>query len=228
MTMQTLTGWQPVPIPPRAPLMGQYVDLEPLSLSQHGDDLWDALQGAGDPVLWDYLPYGPFLERAAFDRWLGDCATSADPMFFTVIDRRRRQAVGLLSFMRITPAHGCIEIGHVVFGPAMQRSPASTEAIYLLARLALVELGYRRLEWKCNAENARSMRAATRLGFSYEGLFRQHMLIKGRNRDTAWFALLDHQWPACGEALERWLQADNFDAHGQQRRRLEALRGDPR
>ena len=218
------TDWQPVPIPPRAALIGHYVQLEPLCLTRHGDDLCAALQGADDPALWDYLPYGPFIERGAFDAWLDGCAATVDPLFFTVIDRSHQRAVGLLSFQRITPAHGCIEIGHVVFGPAMQRSQASTEAVFLLARLALGELGYRRLEWKCNADNARSMRAATRLGFSYEGLFRQHMVIKGRNRDTAWFAMLDHQWPACCEAFERWLRADNFDAQGQQRQRLEILR----
>lgn len=218
------TDWQPVPSPPRAPLMGQYVQLEPLAPARHGEDLWKALQGSGDPALWDYLPYGPFNERSVFDTWLGDCATSSDPLFFAVIDRRHRRAVGLLSFLRITPAHGCIEIGHVIFGPSLQRSPASTEAVFLLARLALGELGYRRLEWKCNSDNTRSMRAATRLGFSYEGLFRQHMLVKGRNRDTAWFSILDSEWPACNRAFERWLAADNFDAEGRQKQSLQTLR----
>jgi RimJ/RimL family protein N-acetyltransferase len=204
------------------------VRLEPLDPGRHGDDLWQALQGPDcDPALWEYLPYGPFSERAAFKAWLSANAASTDPLFFSVIDLSRQRAVGLLSFLRIAPGDGCIEIGHIAFGRAMQRSPASTEAVYLLAKLALGELGYRRLEWKCNADNTRSMRAAKRLGFSYEGLFRQHMVVKGRNRDTAWFAIIDGEWPVRRAAFERWLAADNFDAEGRQKRRLEQLREEP-
>jgi RimJ/RimL family protein N-acetyltransferase len=225
MPQQPLLDWQPVPTPAHQPLDGQYVRLEPLDPTRHGDELWQALQGPdSDPALWDYLPYGPFSERSAFDVWLNSHAASRDPLFFSVIDLRQQRAVGLLSFLRITPKDGCIEIGHIAFGRAMQRSPASTEAVYLLAKLALGELGYRRLEWKCNADNARSMRAAKRLGFSYEGLFRQHMVVKRRNRDTAWFAILDREWPACNAAFERWLAADNFDTEGRQQQRLQDLR----
>lgn len=225
MTQQLLADWRPVPIPAHEAVKGQYVRLEPLDATRHGDDLWLALQGPdSDPALWDYLPYGPFAERAAFDDWLSAYAASRDPLFFSVIDLTRQRAVGLLSFLRIAPEDGCIEIGHIVFGRAMQRSPASTEAVYLLARLALGTLGYRRLEWKCNAANARSMRAAERLGFSYEGLFRQHRVIKGRNRDTAWFSILDSEWPRCAAALQRWLAADNFAADGRQKQRLDDVR----
>lgn len=225
MPRQPLLDWQPVAIPAHQPLDGQYVRLEPLDPARHGDDLWQALQGPdSDSALWDYLPYGPFSERAAFDAWLGGHAASRDPLFFSVIDLSQQRAVGLLSYLRIAPKDGCIEIGHIAFGRAMQRSPASTEAVYLLAKLALGELGYRRLEWKCNADNARSMRAAERLGFRYEGLFRQHMMVKGRNRDTAWFSILDSEWPACNAAFERWLAAANFDTEVRQQQRLQDLR----
>jgi RimJ/RimL family protein N-acetyltransferase len=225
MPQQTLHDWQPVPTPAHKPLNGHYVCLEPLDSARHGDELWQALQGPdSDPALWDYLPYGPFSERGAFDLWFSSHAASDDPLFFSVIDLRQQRAVGLLSLMRIVPADGCIEIGHVIFGAPMQRSPASTEAVYLLAKLAFATLGYRRLEWKCDAANARSMQAAKRLGFSYEGLFRQHMVRKGRNRDTAWYSIIDREWPALAIGFERWLAAGNFDAEGRQQQRLEDLR----
>ncbi|XXF07270.1 GNAT family N-acetyltransferase [Pseudomonas sp. D2-3] len=221
----TLLDWTPATPPPRAPIDGRFVRLEPLDAQRHGEDLWDALQGSdSDPAMWDYLPYGPFAERSAFDRWLQDKQGSSDPLFFTVIDKATVRAVGLLSFLRIAPADGCIEIGHIAFGRAMQRSPASTEAIWLLMSLAMDDLGNRRLEWKCNARNARSRRAAERLGFTQEGLFRQHAVIKGQNRDTAWFSIIDSEWPRRREALQRWLAAENFDEQGRQRQRLEAFR----
>ncbi|MDD0842449.1 GNAT family N-acetyltransferase [Pseudomonas sp. Gutcm_11s] len=218
-----LRHWQARPFPPHQVLQGRFIRLEPLSNTHHGDDLWAALQGP-DPVLWDYLPYGPFTERTAFDAWLAANADSRDPQFYAVIDTQGR-ALGLLSYLRIAPKDGCIEIGHIAFGAAMQRTPGATEAVFLLARHAFDDLGYRRFEWKCNARNARSMRSAERFGFSYEGLFRQHMIVKGENRDTAWFAIIDGEWPACRTAFERWLAADNFDAEGRQKRRLEELRG---
>ncbi|TWC39503.1 RimJ/RimL family protein N-acetyltransferase [Pseudomonas sp. SJZ079] len=225
MTHTDLADWQPRPLPQREPLAGRYVRLQPLDLAAHGDELWRALQGPDcDPLLWDYLPYGPFPERTAFDAWLAANAASSDPLFFAVLDLASQRAVGLLSFLRMTPKDGCIEIGHIAFGRAMQRSPGSTEAVYLLAELAMGTLGYRRLEWKCNALNARSMRAAERLGFVYEGTFRQHMVIKGRNRDSAWFSILDREWPACHAAFQRWLAPANFDDQGRQKRRLEELR----
>ncbi|MGE8505445.1 MAG: GNAT family N-acetyltransferase [Pseudomonas sp.] len=218
-----LTHWQSCPMPDQRPLTGRFVRLEALDVARHGDDLWAALQGP-DPALWDYLPYGPFTERAAFDAWLGGNADSRDPLFYAVIDLASGRALGLFSYLRITAQDGSIEIGHVAFGAPMQRTPGATEAVYLLARHAFDELGYRRLEWKCDAANARSMRAAERFGFSHEGLFRQHMVRKGRNRDTAWFSIIDGEWPARREAFEGWLSADNFDGAGRQKQRLEALR----
>jgi RimJ/RimL family protein N-acetyltransferase len=226
MTAEVQLDWQPVAVPSRTPLDGRYVRLEPLDAARHGDDLWLALQGPdADPLLWDYLPYGPFAERAPFDAWLAGNQASADPLFFVVIERASGRAVGLLSYLRLAPKDGCIEIGHIAFGRVMQRTPGSTEAVYLLAQRAMGELGYRRLEWKCNALNARSMRAAQRLGFVHEGTFRQHMVVKGRNRDSAWFSLLDSEWPRCQTAFARWLSEDNFDAEGRQKQGLKALRG---
>lgn len=218
-----LTHWQPCPVPDQRPLTGRFVCLQALDVARHGDDLWAALQGP-DPALWDYLPYGPFTERAAFDAWLGGNADSRDPLFYAVIDLASGRALGLFSYLRITAQDGSIEIGHVAFGAPMQRTPGATEAVYLLARHAFDELGYRRLEWKCDAANARSMRAAERFGFSHEGLFRQHMVRKGRNRDTAWFSIIDGEWPTRREAFEAWLGADNFDEAGRQKQRLEAFR----
>ena len=218
-----LSHWQPRPFPPHEPLQGRLIRLEPLDAARHGDDLWQELQGP-DPALWDYLPYGPFAERAAFDAWLAGHADGRDPQCYAVVEQTDGRALGLLAYLRITPKDGCIEIGHIAFGAALQRTPGATEAVFLLARNAFDTLGYRRLEWKCNAHNARSRRAAKRFGFSYEGLFRQHMIVKGENRDTAWYALLDGEWPQCRAAFQRWLAADNFDAEGRQKRRLEELR----
>ncbi|MBB4867799.1 RimJ/RimL family protein N-acetyltransferase [Pseudomonas nitritireducens] len=224
MNDQPLLNWRPAASPERRTLTGRYINLVALDVATHGDDLWQALQGPdSDPVLWDYLPYGPFPERAPFDAWLAGNAASNDPLFFAVIDRASGRAVGLLSYLRIFPKDGSIEIGHIAYGRVMQRSPASTEAVYLLAKWAF-EMGYRRLEWKCNALNARSMRAAARLGFTFEGTFRQATVVKDRNRDTAWFSIIDSEWPRCQHAFERWLDASNLDADGQQRKRLEDLR----
>lgn len=223
MSTQDLSHWQPRPAPDHSPLPGRFVRLEALDAARQGDDLWEALQGP-DPALWDYLPYGPFASREPFDAWLAGNADGRDPLFYAVIDLASSRALGILSYLRITPKDGAIEIGHIAFGKAMQRTPGSTEAVWLLARHAFDDLGYRRLEWKCNARNARSMRAAERLGFSYEGLFRQHMIVKGENRDTAWFSIIDGEWPKCREAFEHWLSVDNFDSAGQQRQSLQDLR----
>jgi len=226
VTTAELAHWQACPLPPHASLSGRFVTLEPLDAARHADDLWPALQGPdADPAQWQHMVYGPFASRANFDAWLAGCTRGSDPLFFAVREQASGRVLGQLALMRITPAHGCIEIGHVLFGRALQRTPGASEAVYLLARLVF-ELGYRRLEWKCDAENARSRRAAERLGFVAEGLFRQHMVVKGRNRDSAWYALLDGDWPRCRAAFERWLAADNFDAGGRQRQSLAALRED--
>ena len=216
-------NWQPAKRPDTKTLQGRFIRLERLDPARHADDLWAAFQGpAADPKLWDYLPYGPFLERSEFDAWLIGHAAELDPWFYTVVDQHSGVAQGIISLMSIVPAHGRIEIGHVTFGAAMQRTPKGTEAIYLLAQEAFA-LGNRRLEWKCNANNARSKRAADRFGFSYEGTFRQHMVIKGQNRDTAWYSILDSEWPALQTAFEGWLAVDNF-RDGQQLHGLEKFR----
>jgi RimJ/RimL family protein N-acetyltransferase len=165
---------------------------------------------------------GPFADRAAFAEALKTRQASNDPLFFAILDARSGRATGIASYMRIEPAHRVIEIGGIVLSPALQRKPGATEAMYLMARHVFEDLGYRRYEWKCDALNAPSRRAALRLGFTFEGIFRSHMIIKGRNRDTAWFAMLDSDWPARKAAFEAWLAPDNFDANGEQKQSLSA------
>jgi len=212
----------PASPPTHHPLEGARVCLEPLDPERHADDLLAA--AGGDPQLWDYLPYGPFADAAELRSWLAERAASPDPLFLAVVDLETGRAAGVVSYLRIEPEHGCIEIGHIWFGAELQRTPAATETIYLLARHAFDDLGHRRLEWKCDAANARSRRAAERFGFTFEGVFRQHMIVKGRNRDTAWFSLLDGEWPAARAAFEAWLAPGNFDADGRQRSSLAAAR----
>ena len=196
--------------------------LEPLDVSAHADALYPALHG-GDERLWDYLRVGPFPDADAFRVGLTVLSADDDEFFFTVVDRSNGEAVGFLAFLRVDTDNGSIEIGWVTFGAAMQRTPMSTEAVYLLARHAF-DLGYRRLEWKCNSANERSKRAAERFGFTYEGTFRNHQVSKGRNRDTAWFSIIDDEWPALQHAFERWLSPDNFDEQGNQLVSLATLR----
>lgn len=204
-------------MPARAPVIGHYARLEPLDADRHASDLWRACDGAD--AIWRFMAYGPFLDSDAFDRWLAGRSALADPMTWAIINVATGRALGLLSLMEIRPASGVVEVGHILLSPALQRTCAATEAVYLAAR-HVFELGYRRLEWKCDDRNAPSRRAAERFGFTFEGLFRQHMIVKGENRDTAWFAMLDGEWPARRRAFEAWLAPDNFDALGAQRRRL--------
>jgi RimJ/RimL family protein N-acetyltransferase len=215
-------NWKPVELPARVPLEGTTVRLEPLDPGRHAGDLFAAIEGADH--IWDYLAYGPFPSLAAFMRWLEERAASKDPLFYTVVDKTAGAARGMASYMRFDPANGVIEIGHIWFSPALQRSRQATEAIFLLARHAFDDLGYRRLEWKCDSENGPSRRAAERFGFVYEGVFRQHMVIKDRNRDTAWFGMTDGDWPLCKAAFSAWLADSNFDGGGRQRRSLAELR----
>jgi RimJ/RimL family protein N-acetyltransferase len=212
--------------PERAALVGAHVRLEPVEPGAHAESLYRLSHARPeDAVLWTYLAYGPFEDQAAFERWLAERARSRDPLFFAIVPQDSGAAAGMASYMNIVPANGTIEIGHIWFAPPLQKSRAASEAIYLLARHVFDELGYRRLEWKCDALNQPSMRAARRFGFTYEGTFRQHMVVKGRNRDTAWFALLDREWPAVRSAFERWLAPANFDAAGRQRSALSDLTG---
>jgi RimJ/RimL family protein N-acetyltransferase len=222
-----LASREPARPPEREPLQGARVRLEPLDPERHGDDLFAAASvDGGDPALWDYLPYGPFATAGALCEHLATQAASSDPLFFAVVDTATGRAAGVVSYLRMEPAHGVIEIGHIWFGAPLQRTPQATEAIYLLARHAFDTLGNRRLEWKCDAANDRSQRAAERFGFTFEGVFRQHMIVKGRNRDTAWYSIVDREWPAVRAAFEAWLAPANFDADGRQRASLTALRGD--
>ena len=217
--------------PERAPLVGAYARVEPLRADAHADELWAASQAGADPDrLWDYLPYGPFANLDAFRSWLRGCSAAADPVFYAIRDGRDGHAAGMASYLNIHPADGAIEIGHIWLAPALQRGVAATEALTLLMRHALDNLGYRRLEWKCNALNAASRRAAARLGFAYEGTFYQHVIVKRHNRDTAWFSILDSEWPAIRDNIDAWLAPENFEPSGAQRRSLgdmnRALRGD--
>jgi RimJ/RimL family protein N-acetyltransferase/GNAT superfamily N-acetyltransferase len=218
-----LTGWTARPRPERRPLQGQYVCLEPLDPARHGNDLFAASSGETAEDLWRYLSDGPYPDSAAFEPWLRKAAATDDPLFYAVVDSATGRTEGRLTFMRIDQANGVIETGNILFGPRLARTRGATEAIYLQARHAFEDLGYRRFEWKCNDLNEPSKRAALRFGFTYEGLFRQHMVVKGKNRDTAWFAMLDHEWPARRRAFERWLAPDNFDTDGRQRLSLAGL-----
>jgi RimJ/RimL family protein N-acetyltransferase len=214
--------WSPARTPERAPLQGETVRLDPVDPARHATDLFSA--SGGDPRLWDYLAYGPFENQGAFTDWLKARAASNDPLFFAIVDRTSGTAQGMASLMRIKPEHGVIEIGHIWFAPVLQHTRQATEAIYLLARYAFDDLGYRRFEWKCDSLNAQSRRAAERFGFVFEGVFRQHMVVKGRNRDTAWFSITDGEWPARRAAFEAWLSPENFDPGGRQGRSLADIR----
>ena len=222
-------GWHAVPRPTGRTLAGTRVHVERLDPARHAADLWVAAQADTSGGTWTYMPYGPFADAAEHQAWLQRVAATEDPLLYAIVDPMRG-AVGQAALMRIDPANGVIEIGHIWMGPTLARSTRATEALYLLMREAF-GLGYRRLEWKCNALNVASRRAATRLGFTFEGIFRQAVIVKGRNRDTAWFALLDHEWPAAQAAFEQWLAPGNFDALDHQQRKLTTLRdaaGGPR
>ena len=209
-------------VPRRTPLEGASVLLEPLDADRHGDDLYEASRGADET--WRYLPYGPFASRSDFDAWLRQHAATSDPLAFAIIDRQAGAARGIATLMSIVPEHGVIEIGHIWLSPALQRTREATDAIFVLARHSFDELGNRRLEWKCDNANAPSRRAAERFGFVFEGVFRQHRMIKGRNRDTAWYSITDGEWPRVRAGFEAWLAADNFDSSGRQLRSLAEIR----
>ena len=213
----------PASRPRRLCRSGQYVNLAPLSLARHGNSLWEHTHSNGKERLWCYLAEGPFPDRASFDAYLLRKTSQEDPLFFAILNPQNR-AVGFESLMRIEPVHRCIEIGNILLSPALQRTPGGTEAIFLLMEYAFDDLGYRRLEWKCDALNAPSRRAALRYGFTFEGIFRNHMVVKGRNRDTAWFSMLETEWRQYRPAFERWLNPNNFDPDGKERFSLAALR----
>lgn len=202
-------------------LHGRYGTIEKLDAARHGPSLWDAVRG--HDAIWTYMAYGPYPDSTTFAAWLAEREQLKDPYTYAIVDKTGR-AVGVFTLLEIRPAMRVVEVGHVVYSPALQRTPLATEAQYLLAKYVFETLGYRRYEWKCNVLNEPSYNAALRLGFSYEGLFRQHMISKGRSRDTAWFAMLDGKWPARKAAFERWLAPENFDDNGLQRTKLAAGR----
>ena len=218
-------GWTPSRFPPRTPMTGRHCIVVPLDAARHAADLHEANSLDATGGMWTYLAYGPFATLEAYRAWVKDRQRSSDPLFFAIVDETSGRATGVASYLRIDPPNGVIEVGHLAFSPRLQRTPAATEAMYLMMRAAF-ELGYRRCEWKCNANNLGSRRAAERLGFTFEGTFRQHMVYKGRNRDTAWYSILDRDWPRARAGFERWLDASNFDRDGRQRRSLARCRAD--
>jgi len=219
-----MTHWTPCSPPPLTAMSGKHCDVVPLDIDRHAQDLFDAFAQDNDCANWTYLPYGPFEEKAPFVAWLQSSCQNNDPLFHSVIDKRTGSAAGLASYLRIEPAVGVIEVGHIHFSPLLQRTALATEALYLMMRRVFDELGYRRYEWKCDALNQPSRSAAERLGFKFEGVFRQATMYKQRNRDTAWFSILDHEWPTLQLAFESWLEPTNFDSNGRQLESLAALR----
>jgi len=204
-------------------LEGRFCRVEPLVPRRHGEDMWREF--AGDETLWTYFPSGPFADKRGFVEWLDQRASLADPLSYAVVDLGSGRTTGHLALLEIRPEMRVIEIGSIVYGPTLRRTPAASEAQYLMARYAFETLGYRRYEWKCDALNVRSRQAALRLGFTFEGIFRQHRIVKGRNRDTAWFAMLDAEWPTRRQVFEHWLAPENFDAAGRQLVSLASLNG---
>lgn len=217
-----LPDWRPPPRPPRTAMAGRTCIVEPLDVARHADELFAANALDRDGTGWTYLPYGPFADRDAYLAWMNATCLGDDPLFHAIVERATGRAVGVASYLRIDPAAGSIEVGHLRYSPLLQRSVASTEAMYLMMKRAF-ELGYRRYEWKCDALNAPSRAAAERLGFTFEGIFRQATVYKRRNRDTAWLSVLDVEWPRLEAAFQRWLDPANFDAAGRQRERLADL-----
>ena len=222
-----LSGWAPRPLPPLTAMTGRFCRVEPLVPSLHAADLFEANSIDAGGRNWTYLNADGFGDLAGYTAWLEKMCAGSDPLFHAIIDLGTGRAVGVASYLRIDPANGVIEVGHINYSPRLQQTPAATEAMFLMMRRAVDELGYRRYEWKCDDRNAPSRAAAQRLGFTYEGTFRQALVYKSRNRDTAWFSILDSEWPAVKSAFEQWLAPENFDAAGRQKQSLAALRAKP-
>ncbi|HEX9768246.1 MAG TPA: GNAT family protein [Kiloniellales bacterium] len=216
-------NWRSCARPPRTALAGRTCRVEPLDPERHAAALHGANLEDRENRIWTYLPYGPFATLADYRAWMAASCLGDDPLFHAVVDTAHGAASGVASYLRIDPPVGVIEVGHINFAPRLQNTTAATEAMYLMMRRAFAELGYRRYEWKCDALNAASRRAAERLGFRFEGVFRQATLYKGRNRDTAWYAVIDRDWPGTRDAFEAWLDPGNFDADGHQRGSLATL-----
>jgi len=220
---EPVPDWVARPAPPRTSIEGRYCRLEPLNADAHAAALFEAYGEFSDAGNWTYLPYGPFSSLDEYTGWVVSMQDGDEALPFAISSGAEASPVGVASYLRINPLQGSVEVGHLSYSPALQRTAAATEAMYLMMRRAFDELGYRRYEWKCDSRNAASRRAALRLGFRYEGTFRQAMVMKGRNRDTAWFSILDREWPGKRAALQQWLDPSNFDGKGRQRTRLSAL-----
>lgn len=223
---EDLSAWTPRPRPGTEALEGRFVRLEKLDPARHTDGLFDASAQPDGDERFRWLPNLPPTDREVFRAWVDQSAASEDPLFFAVIDKASGRVAGRQTFMRIDAANGVAEIGHIYWGPLVSRKPAATEALFLFARHIFDDLGYRRFEWKCDNSNLPSKRAAQRFGFRHEGVFHQHLIVKGRNRDTAWFAMLNTDWPKLRPAYEAWLSPENFDAEGGQIKTLEACRAE--
>lgn len=219
---EPLPNFSPPPRPDSSMLAGNFCRLEALDAGRHATELYVANVTDAEQLIWTYLPYGPFDDVAGYSAWVAEQAALDDPWFYAIIDQQTGLATGVASYLRIMPASASIEVGHINFSPLLQNTPAASEAMYLMMRNAF-ELGYRRYEWKCDSLNQRSCNAATRLGFQFEGIFRQATVYKNRNRDTAWYSIIDKEWPELKAAFETWLHADNFDADSSQRTRLSTL-----
>ena len=216
----SVDNWQECNRPPQTDMIGKYCRLSPLNIDKHAESLYQSYAQDSNDQNWTYLAYGPFSDVESFRIWLQANCTGQDPLFYVVIDNSNDTVVGLASYLRIEPAVGVIEVGHIHFSPLLQGTPMSTEAMFLMMQRVFDELGYRRYEWKCDSLNERSNKAAKRLGFTFEGIFRQATLYKGRNRDTAWYSILDTEWPKLKQAFISWLDSDNFDSDGVQRKSL--------
>lgn len=218
-----VAGWTPRAPPPRTAMLGRFCRVEPLSVLAHGHDLFAAFSLDAHAPNWTYLSVGPFADFDAFRAWLEPLQASADPLVHVIVDAQSGKAVGMANYLRIDRGNGVIEIGSLIFSPLLQRTPAATEAMFLMLRRAFDELGYRRYEWKCDSLNAPSRAAALRLGFTFEGIFRQAVVYKGRSRDTAWYSIVDREWPRLRVAFEAWLSMENFGANGVQIQSLRDL-----
>lgn len=218
-----LPDWKPCAPPPTSPMVGRYCRLERLSVDAHAQDLFDANITDTEGRIWTYMGYGPFDDLESYIEWIRSQALGDDPLFHAIIDLKTGKAVGVASYLRIEPPIGSIEVGHINYSPLLQRSAAATEAMYLMMARVFDELGYRRYEWKCDNANGKSRGAAERLGFTFEGVFRQCTMYKGRNRDTAWFSIIDSEWPALKAAYQDWLDPSNFNTDGSQKQALSDL-----
>ena len=218
-----VVAWHGAMRPGRIPIEGRYCRVEPLDSEKHLVDLIDAFSEDPDGKLWTYMPVGPFESGREMGRWMREMCTTDDPLFYAVVDPDAGTAVGMAAYCSIRPEFGVIEVGHIAYSPRLQKTPVATEAMFLLMKRVFSELGYRRYEWKCDSLNESSRRAAERFGFSFDGIFEQALVYKNRNRDTAWYSILDHEWPATEKAYQKWLDLANFDSSGNQQTRLHDL-----